>query len=53
MVHLSPAVPQEGNLHILSEFGQLHVTPNEIVILQVCVCSPSLRLTSNFSRRVK
>jgi homogentisate 1,2-dioxygenase len=28
-------VPQKGPLHILTEFGQLYVEPNEIVVIQV------------------
>ncbi len=28
-------VPQEGDLHIVTEFGQLYARPNEIVVLQV------------------
>ena len=30
----APAVPQQGNLSVFTEFGQLHVRPNEIVVLQ-------------------
>lgn len=34
---LLSAVPQMGGLHILTEFGQLHVEPKEIVVIQVWV----------------
>lgn len=34
-VILLSAVPQTGDLHILTEFGQLHVEPKEIVVIQV------------------
>lgn len=30
------SVPQTGDLHILTEFGQLYVQPREIVVIQVC-----------------
>ena len=29
-----PLVPQQGPLHILTEFGQLYVKPNEIAVIQ-------------------
>ena len=32
---VSHAVPQTGELHVLTEFGQLCVEPNEILVLQV------------------
>ena len=28
-------VPQQGALHLYTEFGQLHVKPNEIAVVQV------------------
>ena len=33
---LALSVPQTGDLHILTEFGQLCVQPREIVVIQVC-----------------
>ena len=32
------SVPQMGDLHILTEFGQLYVQPKEIVVIQVQSC---------------
>ena len=32
------AVPQTGDLLILTEFGRLHVQPREIVVVQVGLC---------------
>lgn len=29
------SVPQTGDLHILTEFGQLYIQPKEIVVIQV------------------
>ena len=29
-----PAVPQQGQLHIQTEFGFMHVAPNEICVIQ-------------------
>ena len=34
------SVPQQGSLHLYTEFGQLLVQPNEIVIVQVSVSEP-------------
>ena len=28
-------VPQQGYLHLVTEFGQLYVKPNEIAVVQV------------------
>ena len=28
------SVPQQGSLHMLTEFGRLEVAPNEIVVVQ-------------------
>ncbi|CAI8011379.1 Homogentisate 1,2-dioxygenase [Geodia barretti] len=33
-------VPQTGDLHILTEFGQLHVQPREILVVQVHMSVP-------------
>jgi len=30
-------VPQQGALHLQTEFGHLYVEPNEIAVIQVCV----------------
>lgn len=39
-------VPQQGDLHILTEFGQLYVKPNEIVVIQVRP-SPNINIQLN------
>lgn len=44
-VTLCSAVPQMGDLHILTEFGQLHVQPKEILVIQVRVIVHDLQVT--------
>ena len=31
-------VPQTGTLDITTEFGKMTVEPNEICVIQVCIC---------------